>query len=433
MKVAVVSYSDTVGGSARAAYRIHSALRGYGVDSCMEVADAATGDWTVHTLSGQWKNRLGKLRHPLARLLTNVLQTTNPSLHSPNLFPSRWPEALNRSDADVLHLHLMAQEMMSISDIGKLRRPVVWTLHDMWGFCGAEHFTEDFRWRDGYTRQNRPAYESRFDLNRWTWQRKLKHWRRPMHIVTPSRWLADCVRQSALMHDWPVTVVPNAIDTEVYRPVDKVLARKLLGICESGPVLLFGATGGTADPRKGFDLLEAALNRLRGEFTRLQLVVLGEQSPQIPLNLGFPIHYSGHLHDDIGLRLYYSAADAVVVPSRQETFSLVSGESQACGTPVVAFDATALPGVVEHQKTGYLAKAFDAEDLARGIRWILGDVERARLLNAQSRQCAVEKYSYPVVAEQYLKVFNSAIREFAEDRSFLPLRINNVSEQERSA
>lgn len=410
MKVAQVSFCDINGGAARAAYRIHHALRRHGVDSHMYVSSASSGDWTVQTPGGRWINWISKFRQPLGGLLTKLLRTENRTLHSPAILPSRWPQWLNQSDADVIHLHWVAAEMMSVTDIGRLRKPVVWTLHDMWGFCGAEHVTEEFRWRDGYTRQNRPAYESGFDLNRWTWQRKLKHWRRPMHIVAPSRWLADCVRHSTIMHDWPVSVVPNPIDTEVWQPIDKALARRILRLPAEVPLLLFGAMGGTHDPNKGFDLLKSALDHLRGEIAGLELVVFGQLAPKDPLNLGFPIHYAGHLHDDISLCLLYSAADAIVVPSRREAFGYVGAEAHACGTPVVAFDVSGLPDIVEHGKTGYLAKHFDTQDLARGIQWVLDDSKRHVMLSTQSRQAAVARFSYPVVAEQYLQVYKEAVR-----------------------
>ncbi len=305
---------------------------------------------------------------------------------------------------------------MSIADIGKLRKPVVWTLHDMWGFCGAEHYTEEYRWRDGYKRQNRPAYESGFDLNRWTWQRKLKHWRRPMHIVASSRWLADCVSHSALMHDWPMTLIPYAIDTEMWRPIDRTLARRILCLPLEVPLLLFGAMFGTSDPRKGFDLLKGAFDHLRGEVAGLELVIVGEREPREPPDLGFPIHYTGHLDDDLSLCLYYSAADAVVVPSRQESFGYVAVEAHACGTPVVAFDASALRDNVEHETTGYLAHPFDTEDLARGIRWILDGAERRAALSSRSRQNVVARFSYSVVAEQYQELYNRVLDQDGQTR-----------------
>jgi glycosyltransferase involved in cell wall biosynthesis len=310
-------------------------------------------------------------------------------------------------DADVLHLHWLGYEMVSIADIAKLRKPTVWTLHDMWAFCGAEHFTEDFRWRDGYLRNNRPVHESGFDLNRWTWQRKLKHWRKPINIVAPSQWLADCARQSALMSGWPVSVIPNAIDTEAWRPVDKALARKILGLPIESPLLLFGAIGGTRDPRKGFDLLRSALDHLRGEIKGLELVVLGQPPPKQPMDLGFPIHFAGHLHDDISMTLFYSAADALILPSRQDNLPNVGIEALACGTPVVAFNACGLPDIVGHKETGYLANAFDTRDLAEGVRWVVADTDRRARLSSRSRTAAVARFSYPVVAEQYLKLYQT--------------------------
>ena len=157
------------------------------------------------------------------------------------------------------------------------------------GTCGAEHYTTDHRWRDGYRHENRPEHESGFDLNRWTWQRKRKHWRRPLQILCPSHWLAGCVRRCALMADWPVTVVPNAIDTDRWQPIDQRLARQLLGLPQDCPLLLFGAMGGGMDPRKGGDVLLAALVQLSGEpsLKSMQLVVFGQLAPQKPRSSDF--------------------------------------------------------------------------------------------------------------------------------------------------
>jgi glycosyltransferase involved in cell wall biosynthesis len=350
------------------------------------------------------------IRARIGEAVTRLLHTENRILHSPEVLRSRWPQRLNNSNADVINLHWIGYEMISVADIARFQKPVVWTLHDMWAFCGAEHFTEDFRWREGYLRNNRPVHESGFDLDRWTWKRKSNHWRRPIQIVAPSHWLADCARQSALMREWPVSVIPYAIDTEAWHPVDKQLARKILGLPVDSPLLIFGAIGGTRDPRKGFDLLKGALDHLRGEIQGLELVVLGQTPPMKPTDLGFPVHYAGHLHDDISMSLFYSAADALILPSRQDNLPNVGIEAQACGTPVVAFNACGLPDIVEHKETGYLAKAFDTQDLAEGIRWVLADTGRRARLSSQSRNAAVAKFSYPVVAEQYLRLYETVAR-----------------------
>jgi len=406
-KVFQLNHSDINGGAARAAYRIHHALRTQGIDSQMLVNQASAGDWTVTGPSTKIDKVLAKVRGPLAGLLSKTLKTKNPIVHSPAILPSRWHKRLNQSDADVIHLHWVAGETMSIADIGQITKPVIWTLHDMWAFCGAEHVTADHRWRDGYTANNRPAYESGFDLNRWTSARKLKHWQRPMHIVTPSRWLADCARQSVLMRDWPVTVIPNTIDTAVWQPVDKTLARQMLQLPLNVPLILFGAMGGTQAPHKGFDLLQAALNHLRGQLPGLELVVFGQLAPKAQPDIGFAVHYTGHLHDDVSLRLLYSAADALVIPSRQDNLPNTGLEAHACGTPVVAFDACGLPDIVTHQQTGYLAKAFDATDLAAGIQWVLSDTQRHTALCQAARAKALAQWSTAVVATQYQRVYRT--------------------------
>ena len=409
LRVLQANTSDIEGGAARAAYRIHHALRSYGVDSRMLVNNATSGDWTVAGPQSKVAKALSKVRGPLAGLLTRTLKTGNAIAHSPAIVPSRWSERLNASDADVIHLHWVNGEMMSVADIGKMKKPVVWTLHDMWAFCGAEHYTEDHRWRDGYTANNRPSHEAGFDLNCWTASRKLKHWKRPMHIVTPSQWLADCAKQSVLMRDWPITVIPNAIDTDAWQPVDKALARQLLHLPPDVPLLLFGAMGGAQDLRKGFDLLQAGLNHLRGQLPGLELVVFGQLAPKAPLDIAFPVHYTGHLHDDVSLQLLYCAADAMIIPSRQDNLPNTGVEAHACGTPVVAFDACGLPDIVEHQQTGYLAKAFDPVDLAKGLRWVLDDADRRTSLGQAARARAVNLWSYEPVSAQYVRCYQQAM------------------------
>ncbi|MCF7980023.1 MAG: glycosyltransferase family 4 protein [Chromatiaceae bacterium] len=409
MQVIQLNHSDINGGAARAAYRIHHCLRDAGVDSRMWVNKATAGDWTVQGPSSKWEKLTAALRGHVGGQLRYLLKTGNPIIHSPAVVPSQWVKRLNASDADIVHLHWVQDEMLSIAEIGRIEKPIVWTLHDMWAFCGAEHYTDDHRYRDGYHRDNRPAHEARFDLNRWTWQRKRKHWQRPLHIVTPSQWLADCARASVLMRDWPVSVVANPIDTERWQPLPQGLARELLGLPAEVPLLLFGAMGGGRDPRKGFDLLLQALELLHDDpgAQGLELVIFGQRAPQSPPSLGFPIHYSGHLHDDLSLRALYSAADAMVIPSRQDNLPNTGVEAHACATPVIAFNTGGLPDIVAHQRTGYLAKAFETDDLARGIAWVLAQRETGRL-GEQARERAVERFTAPVVAEHYQRVYAQA-------------------------
>jgi glycosyltransferase involved in cell wall biosynthesis len=409
MKVLHLNHFDIYGGAARAAYRIHSAVRQTGVDSWMGVDHKTSDDSHVLGPRSKLEKALIRLRLAGGRAVASLLKTNNTILHSPSILNTPRANYLKTSTPNIIHLHWICGEMLSISAIGRLPEPVVWTLHDMWAFCGAEHYTEDYRWQDGYKRNNRPPYESGFDLNRWVWERKRKHWKHPFQIVTPSQWLAKCVRASVLLQDWPVTVIPNPIDTDVWAPVDQRIARSLLGLPQDEPLVLFGAMGGGKQPIKGFDLLFKALEHLADVRKDLHLVIFGENAPRDPLHLAFPIHYVGHLHDNISLRLLYSAADVMLIPSRQDNLPNTGVESLSCGTPVVAFNACGLPDIVKHKLTGYLAKAFDPEDLAQGIQWILHEPKRLTKLGISARDFALKRFSYSIVGSQYRDMYKSIL------------------------
>lgn len=372
----------------------------------------SSGDWSVQGPKGKSAKAIGRIRSQLVSPFRKLLGTGNPIIHSPSVLPSRWPERINASDADLVNLHWVQGEMISIADIARICKPIVWTLHDMWAFCGAEHYTTDYRWRDGYRHNNRPEHESRFDLNRWSWERKRKHWRRALQIVCPSHWLADCVRSSALMADWPVAVVPNPVDTERWQPIDQRFARQLLCLPQDCLLLLFGAMGGGNDPRKGVDLLLSALSQLSSETSLqgLQLLVFGQLAPQSPPRFDFPIHYTGHLHDDLSLRALYSAADVFVIPSRQDNLPNTGLEAHACATPVVAFNTGGLPDIVDDRVTGALAKPFEPASLAAAIRWVLEDPQRRQVLGDSARKKAERLWTPTRVAGLYAEVYANSMQ-----------------------
>jgi glycosyltransferase involved in cell wall biosynthesis len=216
------------------------------------------------------------------------------------------------------------------------------------------------------------------------------------------------------MGDWPITVIPNPIDLTVWAPCEQAQARALLGLPADPPLVLFGAMGGGADPRKGADLLLDALQRLRSQVAgtplqQLELVVFGQSRPAEPPDLGFPIHYSGHLHDDISLRLLYVAADVFVISSRQDNLPNTGLEAHACGTPVVAFATGGLVDIIDNQITGVLAKPFDPLSLAAAIRWVLEDPQRRWQLGQAARQRAERLWDPERVAGLYAEMYRQAL------------------------
>ncbi|MDI9406677.1 MAG: glycosyltransferase [Chitinophagaceae bacterium] len=444
MNILHVNASDIGGGAARAAYRIHRSLVEHGVahglTSQMRVISRLSDDPSVISgpPNGQspiWRRLQPRLAHQARR----GFRTANPILHS-----IAWPatglgaELQHRhqqGQADLVHLHWLGDGTLSIEEIGRLPMPLVWTLHDQWAFCGAEHYTSpplpgetassDERFAVGYSPASRLAHESGPDLNRRTWLRKLRAWRRPIHIVCLSQWMADCVRRSTLMGDWPITVMPNPVDLNMWAPCEQAQARALLGLPAERPLVLFGAVGGGADPRKGADLLLEALQHLRSQVVgtpleHLELVVFGQSRPAQPPDLGFPIHYSGHLHDDLSLRLLYAAADVFVIPSRQDNLPNTGLEAHACGTPVVAFATGGLVDIVDPEITGSLAEPFDPLSLAAAIRWVLEDPQRRRQLGAAARHRAERLWDPARVAGLYAEVVGQAVERGLQTRSGTP-------------
>lgn len=409
MRVFALNLSDSIGGAAKAAYRIHKAVAMLGVDSTLVVNRKSMVDDSIVGLKSVFEVWIDKFRSGFGVLVSRTMRTPNADYHSAAIFPTSWSKKLARSEVDVIHLHWINGEMMSVADLGAIQKPLVWTLHDMWAFSGAEHYSRTSRWKGGYTQANRPRDESGFDLNRWTWNRKRKSWKRPIQIVTPSHWLAECVKNSALMRGWPVEVIPNPIDVDQWAPIDKKIAREKFGLPLGVPLISFGAIGGAADPRKGFDYLRSALQLLSKVRGDLELVIFGQGAPDRAIDLGFPIHYLGHLSNESDMRMVYSAADLLVAPSIQEVFGQTVSEAHACGCPAVAFEGTGLADVIEHHKTGYLAKLGDVEDLAAGIAWVLESTSRSKQLNAASRARAVEKFSYPVIARHYQNIYSKVL------------------------
>ncbi|QNI83316.1 hypothetical protein SynRS9907_02488 [Synechococcus sp. RS9907] len=412
----------------------------HGLTSQMRVVTQLTDDPTVTGGPPAGQSRIWRHLQPrLSQQARRGFQTCNPTLHS-----VAWPttglgtELLQRhrqGQADLVHLHWLGDGTLSIQEIGRLPMPLVWTLHDQWAFCGAEHYTSpplsgetgssDERFAEGYSPASRPGHEAGPDLNRRTWLSKRLAWSRPIHIVCPSNWLADCARRSTLMGTLPIKVIPHPIDLNVWAPCDQAQARALLGLPANRPFVLFGAIGGGADPRKGADLLLEALRRLRSQVAgtpleQLELVVFGQSRPAHPPNLGFPIHYTGHLQDDLSLRLFYAAADVMVVPSRQEAFGQTASEAQACGTPVVAFSTGGLVDVVDDRMTGCLAEPFDPASLAEAIHWVLVDPQRRLKLGMAARQRAERLWQPARVAGLYADVYGQALKSGFRNRHHTP-------------
>ena len=390
-KVLHLSTYDAHGGAARAALAIHNSLRSAGVDSRLRIA------------------RADDLRFKLAkeadRRLWGLQKSKTLTWRSPARFGSITAKEINHSGADIVHLHWVTDGFLTIESIGQIKKPIVWSLCDAWAFSGAEHYATQFsraRSVQGYLPSNRNPNDSGFDLDRWTWNRKKSKWTRPMHLLPSSTWLTQATRESALMGHWPITQIPHIVDTNLFTSTDKKR------ISDEQPVIIFLASAGIYDTRKGADLLIEALKD-PVITRRLKVIIVGPRPPeqeeeQISSRLNHDLVFHGEARGDQELIDLYSHADITVVPSREDNMPITAMESQSCGTPVVAFRIGGLPDIINPAASGFLAEPENTHDLAQGIMHVL-----SQDLRASTRQHALDAWSPEVVVPQLLAVYASAL------------------------
>jgi len=277
----------------------------------------------------------------------------------------------------------------------------------MWVFTGGCHYDE---YCGAYVNECGKCKvlksNKKNDLSKRIFNRKQKAFQKIQNltIIGLSKWLENCARNSNLFRKKNVVNFPNPIDTATFRPFNKNQSRDLWHLSQDKKLVLFGAMGIASDPRKGFKELSKAL--LTVKFLDLELVVFGSSQPENPPDFGFRTHYLGFLNDEVSLVTLYSAVDVMVVPSLQENLSNTIMESLSCSTPVVGFDIGGNSDMIEHKKTGYLSKAFDTDDLANGIDWVLNTPDYEQLCN-NARQKVLKEFDSKVVAKKYIKLYQA--------------------------
>lgn len=408
MKILHVNAFDAGGGAARAAMRLHEGLRSQGIDSHFLTVKPGSGEDGVFTPLGKRQILTAYAKRHAAQRIASLQQTpTNKVIHSLGLFPSGVGRWINSSDFDVVNLHWICAEALSIGEIARIEKPIVWTMHDMWPLMGAEHYDDldhPGRWKAPYAAASRPSSYSGPDIDRYVWARKARLWTgKTFNLVSPSNWLASCVRDSALMGNQPCEVIHNPLDTESFAPVDRGEARRMLRLPLDKKLILFGALGATSDLRKGYDLLIAALReleRVRGGKDIEVLVFGGQRTGKIP-GLELTTHFLGAFHDDLSLRVAYSAADVFVAPSRQDNLPNTVVEAAACGVPTAAFDIGGMSDIVTNGETGVLAPPFDTSALADGIRQLL----ETSISRDTVRAAAQDKFSLDPTLPRYVSLY----------------------------
>lgn len=435
MKVLFVNTNESYGGAARAANRIMRGVQMHGVEVQMFVKNRSSQakdvvtlsqfvptnpfykvcDWIASKIKNQWQHykwRAYKNRDRITYL--SDLRATY--IHG----------ALQKMDYDILHLNWFNQRFLDINELKKVQKPIVWTLHDSWAFCGICHYfinCEKYQTHCGACPLLKSDKER--DLSYELFDRKIKAYKDlDLHIVTPSKWLGECAKKSVILGRFPVTVIPNCLDTDIFRPLTKVeiltiaehqqnavVSRVLREATEkriAKPLILFGAMNAANDRIKGFASLLSALQLLDTQVFEARLVVFGANAQELPMKFkNIDVTFVGYIHDSQLLTALYNSADVMVVPSYSEVFGQTASEAMSCGTPVVAFRCTGIQDVVE-VGCGYLAEPYSSDDLAKGIQYCIEN-NTNNVLGKTAREFVVKRFAIDVVAEQYKALYESLV------------------------
>lgn len=413
MRVLIINTAERIGGAAIAANRLMEALKNNGIKTKMLVRDKQTDQVTVVALKKSWR-RIWQFAWERA-----VIWAAN-GFKRKNLFAvdiantgtdiTSLPEF---RQADVIHLHWVNQGMLSLNDIRRIIRsgkPVVWTMHDMWPFTGICHYAGSCK---KYTQQcqscellQRPHKR---DLSHTVFQKKTRLYAgSKLTFVACSHWLEEMAKQSALLQGQAITSIPNAINTNLFKPRPKKFAREKLNLPSDKKLLLFGSMKIT-DKRKGISYLIEACKQIADHDPELGqnlgVVVLGSHAEQYASLFPFPIYTMNYVSNEKELVDIYNAVDLYVTPSLQDNLPNTIVEAMACGIPCVGFNVGGIPQMIDHLHNGYVAQYKSAEDLANGIHWTLteGDYET---LSAEAYRKAIATYSENIVAGQYIRIYN---------------------------
>ncbi|MEK7607792.1 MAG: glycosyltransferase [Patescibacteria group bacterium] len=297
-------------------------------------------------------------------------------------------------EADIIHYHNLHSNFFNLHDLVRMshEKPVIWTMHDIWAITGFSS--------DSVTLKNPNKKKFLFCLwdntARLLAMKKRIYEKSKLHIVTVSEWLKREVEKSILKTQ-DITRIYNGIDISIFKPYDKQSIKRELGLPLDKKIIGFGKKGWTdskeiVDKYRNFD----------------DVVFLSIDTPYINKK----VIALDHIENKILMSKYLSAIDIFFYPTRGDTFGLITAEAMACGTPVVTYDVDALPEIVTHKETGYVAMSADIRDARKGLDYILNlpKIEYDNMC-CKATQKVENLFSLNRMYREYLELYKKVISE----------------------
>jgi glycosyltransferase involved in cell wall biosynthesis len=397
IRVVQLQYSTESGG--RSALRLQNAFLQAGVDSSIVSLE--------RDRFPREKIRYSKIKAKLISRADDKLQSklVRSKLKDPGLFS--YPilgtdvakiEELKKADYIYIHWALNGfLNLQSFKQLANLNKPVIIIMHDMWPLTGGCHYSFDCeKYIEGCNECPMFITPEKNDFSKKAFERKLKFYSKydNLYFVSPSKWLYNCAKNALLTKDKPVFYIPNVLDNNVFKPINKSKAKQILNIDTSETVIAFGAVS-VDNSRKGWAYLQRALEILQqeNEFKNILVLIFGSNgNKKIADSIPFKKKFMGYLRDEYSTALVYNAADVFIVPSVADNQPTTVQESLSCGTPVVGFDVGGIPDMIKHKENGYIARYKNADDIAQGIKFCLQAKLKGYMLPVFKPMVTIQKH-----------------------------------------
>ena len=403
MNILYVSSHDQVGQQFNG-YLLLNELRSKGFDARMFV------QWSQIDRPGVVYHPEGKVRpklnHGLSRLEKELSLHSILPIHSGDITKSDFYK-----NADIVHLQLIhASQFLSLLSLPKLGREkkLVFTLHDPWMLTGhCVHPMECQRWKTGCGKcpdLKRP-FSIKTDTTALTW--KLKKYimdRTKVHLVVASRWMGRMVEKSPILSHLPRSIIPLGLVPNVFKPLDKRTCKKALGIPEDAFVVSFRAV--PFSPFKGVEYIERALLNLK-QPSQKQIWLLAFDSVGLIPNLTrkFKTIELGWMDESAKIVEALNASDVFLMPSTAEAFGMMAVESMSCGTPVIVFEGTALPSVIQAPRGGIAVPSEDPEALRIALESLMKNPGFYNELAKNGPEIVNEEYTVEKYVARHLELY----------------------------
>ena len=380
MNVLHLAAGELSRGASRGAISLHRGLLDLGLNSRFLTTDPNPRGIALSGVAGGFSGQLGlQALKQLDRLPLRFYRFDRRGTLSPGWAGLPIQAMPGFDHADLVHLHWVNDGLLDFRSLSRCKKPIVWTVRDMWPITGLCHYPQACTRHESGCGHCPLVSDPGWpwpDPSHYGYKRKLR-WlsNAPITYVGISPWVAHKLRSSPITAGKDVEMIWNSINSRVFQPMPRVVARHRLGLDSMrGPLLLAEWRSPRSEPWKGFGHVVDLFPQLRD--MGCNLLLFGRMPPELSdFADADGVYNLGHIDNDEQLRCLYSAADVFVCPTLQEAFGKTMAEAMACGTPVAAFDQSAPADLIESGITGALASPADSSSLLHAIQFLLSQTD----------------------------------------------------------